>query len=50
MRITSLRFLKEKNKEAKENKKDAPYDFADYTTYPYVNLGQIVLDGIGASS
>lgn len=43
-------FLEEKNAEAKENKKEAPYAFDDYTTYPYVNLGQLVLDGIGASS
>ena len=43
-------FLKEENKKAKEEKTDEPYDLKDYTTYPYVNLGQIVLDGIGASS
>ncbi len=44
------KFLEEKNAEAKDDKKDAPYDFDDYTTYPYVNLGELVLDGIGASS
>ena len=43
-------FLQEKNAEAKDDKNDAPYDFDDYTTYPYVNLGELVLDGIGASS
>ena len=43
-------YLEEKNAEAKDDKKDAPYDFDDYTTYPYVNLGELVLDGIGASS
>ena len=39
-------FLKDKNKEAKENKEDELYDLSDYTTYPYVNLGTLVLDGI----
>ncbi len=43
-------FLEEKNTEAKDDKKDAPYVFDDYTTYPYVNLGELVLDGIGSSS
>lgn len=43
-------FLKEKNNEAKEEGNDAPYDLADYTTYPYVNLGELVVDGIGSSS
>ncbi len=28
----------------------APYDFDDYTTFPYVNLGSLVMDGIGASN
>ncbi len=40
-------FLKEKNEEAKDDKQDEPYDLDDYTTYPYVNLGDLVLDGIG---
>ena len=40
-------YLKEQNKKAKENKSDEPYDLGDYTTYPYVNLGELVLDGIG---
>ena len=43
-------FLKEKNAEAKENKEDQPYDLGDYTTYPYVNLGTLVLDGVGLNS
>ncbi|MBQ8283696.1 MAG: hypothetical protein IJX75_01250 [Clostridia bacterium] len=43
-------FMEKKNKEAKENKEDAPYDFGDYTTYPYVNLGNLVLDGVGKSA
>ncbi len=43
-------FLKEKNAEAKENKQDEPYDLSDYTTYPYVNLGTLVLDGVGLNS
>ncbi len=47
-------FLKSENKKFKEDKanknakkEDLPYDLDDYTTYPYVNLGQLVLDGIG---
>ncbi len=43
-------FLKAKNKEAKENKEDEPYKLDDYTTYPYVNLGTLVLDGIGVNA
>ncbi len=43
-------FLKAKNKEAKENKTDEPYKLDDYTTYPYVNLGTLVLDGIGVNT
>ena len=44
-------YFKQKNDEAKEKDEDAdlPYDLADYTTYGYVNLGELVLDGIGAS-
>ena len=36
-------------KTAKENKTDYTpvYDFDDYSTYPYVNLGTLVLDGVG---
>lgn len=43
-------YLKKQNEEAKSNKTDEPYDFNDYSTYPYVNLGTLVLDGIGANS
>ncbi len=44
-------YFKEKNDEAKEKDKDAelPYDLSDYTTYGYVNLGELVLDGIGST-
>ncbi len=40
----------EAKKTAKENKTDykAVYDFDDYATYPYVNLGTLVVDGIGS--
>lgn len=41
-------YMEEKNAEAKEAKTDEPYDFDDYSTYPYVNLGTLVLDGIGS--
>ncbi len=45
-------FMEEKNDEAKEenkkiDKEDLPYDLKDYSTYPYVNLGKLVLDGKG---
>ena len=44
-------YLEKKNKEFKDNEdndgEDAPYDLDDYTTYPYVNLGELVLDGVG---
>ena len=43
-------FMEEKNAEAKDNKTDEPYQFDDYTTYPYVNLGTLALDGIGSLS
>lgn len=41
--------MEEENEEKKEADKNATdlYDFEDYTTYPYVNLGTLVLDGIG---
>ncbi len=42
--------LEDANKEAKENKQDEVYDFDDYATYPYVNLGTLVLDGRGKVS
>ena len=41
-------YLKGKNAEAEKGKE--PYDFGDYATYPYVNLGSLVLDGIGKSA
>lgn len=41
--------MEAKNKDAKENKLEEPYDLGDYTTYPYVNLGELVLDGIGSA-
>ena len=44
----STSFMEEKNAEAKENEEDEPYDLDDYTTYPYVNLGKLVLDGTGS--
>ncbi len=40
-------FMTKKNKEAKEKDQDEIYDFNDYATYPYVNLGKLVLDGVG---
>ena len=43
-------FLKEKNDEAKKNEQEAVYDLKDYSTYPYVNLGSLVLDGIGKNT
>ncbi|MBQ8375286.1 MAG: hypothetical protein IJX98_06935 [Clostridia bacterium] len=44
-------YLERKNEEAKEanSKAEVPYDFNDYTTYPYVNLGDLVVDGVGTS-
>ncbi len=44
----SKSFMEEKNDEAKEKDEDEPYDLDDYTTYPYVNLGKLVLDGTGS--
>ena len=41
---------KKENKNNKDKDAKAPYDFEDYTTYPYVNLGQLVLDGVGSST
>ncbi len=45
-------FFKKKNDEAKKADAEAelPYDLADYTTYGYVNLGELVVDGIGSSN
>ncbi len=41
--------MEEANKQAKENKTEEPYNLSDYSTYPYVNLGTLVLDGIGSA-
>lgn len=41
------KFFNDKLQEAKDAGQDAPYDLSDYTTYPYVNLGTLVLDGVG---
>ncbi len=46
----SEEYLKAENEEAKDAKQDEPYDFSDYSTFPYVNLGTLVLDGIGANA
>ena len=43
-------YLNEQNEKAKKDGKEAIYDLADYTTYPYVNLGKAVLDGIGSNA
>lgn len=48
-------YLEEVNEEAKKTAKEdgtdyeATYVFDDYTTYPYVNLGTLVIDGIGSN-
>ena len=42
-------YLEEKNADAKESDTDLPYDFKDYATMPYVNLGTLVLDGVGSA-
>ncbi len=33
----------------KADAKEKEYDLADYSTYPYVNLGKLVLDGAGST-
>ncbi len=46
-------YMKQVNEDAKETAKEEnteyepTYDFNDYATYPYVNLGELVVDGIG---
>lgn len=45
-----VEYLEEKNEEAKEKGNDEPYDLKDYATLPYVNLGELVLDGIGSNA
>lgn len=42
--------MKEDNEEALAEGGTAKYKFDDYTTYPYVNLGKLVLDGVGMST
>ena len=44
------KFLKEKSDEAVKGGGEATFDANDYTTYPYVNLGKAVLDGIGSNA
>ena len=44
------KFLKEKSDEAVAGGGKATFDANDYTTYPYVNLGELVLDGIGSNA
>ncbi len=41
----------DEEKEAQKKDKDLEltYDLSDYTTYGYVNLGELVIDGIGSS-
>lgn len=47
-------YMKQVNEEAKKTAKEnntdyeATYDFNDYSTYPYVNLGTLVVDGVGS--
>lgn len=43
-------YLKEKSDEAVKDGGEATFDAKDYTTYPYVNLGKLVLDGIGSNA
>ncbi len=45
-------YLEEVNEEAEnahdhDHESEVTYDFNDYSTYPYVNLGELVVDGIG---
>lgn len=40
-------YFNEKNKEAKDAGQEETYKLGDYSTYPYVNLGSLVLDGVG---
>ena len=43
-------WMEDQNKDAKDNKQDEPYVFDDYSTFPYVNLGTLVLDGVGSNA
>ncbi|MBE7079904.1 MAG: hypothetical protein E7371_01550 [Clostridiales bacterium] len=46
-------WMEKENKKAKDEAKKAnqeytpTYDFDDYSTYPYVNLGELVMNGVG---
>ncbi|MBO5239953.1 MAG: hypothetical protein J6B56_00845 [Clostridia bacterium] len=44
------KYLKEQSDEAENSGGEASFDAKDYTTYPYVNLGKAVLDGIGSNA
>lgn len=44
------KYLKEQSDEAENSGGEATFDAKDYTTYPYVNLGKAVLDGIGSNA
>ncbi len=44
------KYLKEQSDEAVKDGGEATFDAKDYTTYPYVNLGKAVLDGIGSNA
>ncbi len=44
------KYLKEKSDEAVKDGGKATFNAKDYTTYPYVNLGKAVLDGIGSNA
>ena len=46
----SKSYMDERNDEAKKNDQEAVYDYKDYATMPYVNLGTLVLDGRGSAA
>ncbi len=43
-------YMKKQNEKLKAEGSAEKYDLNDYSTYPYVNLGTLVLDGIGKSA
>ncbi len=43
-------YMEEANEAAAEAETEATYDFNDPATYPYVNLGTLVLDGVGKTA
>lgn len=43
-------YLKEKSDETSASDSKATFNAKDYTTYPYINLGTAVLDGIGSNA